>query len=633
MTVFKDDDLSSTEKLLDVIRGSDASPASPPRRLKSGSRVARHRDWMQRVRNLRAYVTVGIDLGAENVKIAGIRHHSDGRKEVLELKHLVLTGIDQHSVENRYRDIMPEISAFGKRHRASTVWAAYPSHGMIARHLKVPRLGNKVLARAVHANFKKDADGLDGQSLFDFKSIRPVRGGQGEAIACTVDKQEVETRHAPFLNAGIHLTGLSVYPFAFQGLLKNRARRHSADSSLCLLHIGQTHSYICVYSSNGTLVLNRIIKTALDSMMAPIQNEMREQRRSGDNSGFYAPGFEKDADEPLKLPGEEVRRIFRRLLTADGSVEPDRPIDGGSNRRKMVEMMTPVIDRLGKQVAATMDHHLRHEHGNPFSEILISSSEGVIPEWQAHIERQLDLPVTVLDPADSMAEFPDEAMTGQADHSASISTLRSRFAVAVGIALCDQTVTPNFIFTYQDEERKRSAGQLRHLMVGVISILAAIAIGVVFWQEWQLSRKREYLAQLQDRLEELTPKLSREMISETVSEIQEKRRRLRTALAGRRLPAVFGEIANSTPDSIKLLRIRVVQPEKASVIDKTGSMRIHIEGIITGEEINAETAITTFRTNLRNARLIGQLPSLQHQAEGYFERRKAVLFTLTLDLK
>ena len=629
--MFRDDDLTSTEKLLDVIRESDSGHTASSQSLGPRRSTPRHPSWTQRIRNFRAPVTVGIDLGAKDVKLAGIRHHSDGRKEILELKQLSLNQGVENPAGPRYRSVLPEISAFGKRHKASAVWAAYYSEAMTARHLRLPRLASSYLAKAVQASFKKEQDGRKRHEIFDFKVLGPVRGGRGgqrEVIACAVDAREVERCHASFLEMGVNLTGLSVYPFAFQNLLR-RLRRHADDNRLCVLHIGQAHSYICIYFRNGTLALSRIIKTSLDSLMAPVRNELVKQRQSG----RYPSGSEGDTADSQSGVGDEILRIFSRLLDVEGTAESDRPIMGDWTRQTLVEMMTPALDRLGKQVAATIDHFLRNERGGPFSELLISGDEGVIPEWRRHLERQLDLPVTVLDPTDSVIEISDKALLGEADRSASAPSLRGRFAVALGMALCDRTVTPNFIFTYRDEDRKRSASQLRHLMVGGVLLLAVVAIGVVFWQEWQLSRKREYLAQLQGRLEAFTPQLSREMISETIAEIHEKRLRLRTALSDRLLPAVFGEISNNTPDSVRLIRVRISQPEKNSIVGKSSPMNIHIEGIIVGEEINVETALTTFRTNLRNAELIGQLPSIPQRSEGFLDGRKAVLFTMTLDLR
>ena len=282
------EEISSTEKLLNVIRGEEkdgeASPKSASRRSAANREpsTSKHNKKSARPKKLRRAaktVTVGVTLGREQLVMVKSGQVSERRWR--SLGHKIVSypvGIGLNS---------PDFSGFLKSALSEfctdphyQVWASVPSQSVDIRRIFIPKVARSEIPEAVFWTFKKESPFDDARVVFDFEVEGEVRDSgvpKIAVIAYAAGRQEVNDVRSLFEKAGYPLAGLTAPPFYVQNLFRT-GWLHSADEAVAVLYVGDERSRIDIFSGQN-LVLTRGIKAGIQSLTESLVESYNEQWR------------------------------------------------------------------------------------------------------------------------------------------------------------------------------------------------------------------------------------------------------------------------------------------------------------------------------------------------------------------
>ncbi|WP_028315963.1 hypothetical protein [Desulfatibacillum aliphaticivorans] len=281
------DEISSTEKLLNVIRGEEeeeASSKSASRRnastQKSSSAKKKQKPSKpKKVRGGGKVVNVGVTFGRERLVLVKASQISEKRWRTMGRKIVPYpVGVNPSS---------PDFAAFLKSSLSDfcsgssvQVWAAVPSQSVDIRRIFVPKVGRDELPEAVFWTFKKESPFDDAKVVFDFQVEGEVRDSgvlKIAVIAYTADRGEVNGLRDLFDKAGYPLAGLTAPPFFVQNLFRSGWLR-APDDAVAVLYVGDERTRIDIFSGSN-LVLTRGIKAGIHSLSEALVESYNEQWR------------------------------------------------------------------------------------------------------------------------------------------------------------------------------------------------------------------------------------------------------------------------------------------------------------------------------------------------------------------
>ena len=316
----------------------------------------------------------------------------------------------------------------------------------------------------------------------------------------------------------------------------------------------------------------------------------------------------------VKAPNEEVGRIrsVKKKLKLDlelaqqyffGYAHGSTALDAAGknlsiNENKIFSMIQPALERLIRQVERTIRHFALNYENARVSKIYISS--GVSPHQRIlnYIGDELGMLTEVLNPFAESGNFlplvpvPD-----------SVSE-QSSFAPAMGMALVDNSRTPNFLYTYKDKRLGVRNQRINRAVFAAFVLLMAVCVGISFWQERIIQDKGDQKIQLQKNLEGYNLRVDKNLILKLVEDIR-KKNRAEKAIGKKYLNlAVIGEVVNLTPSNIRLLSISTQLgplPDKKAPTENKGKKQkpaqtpppkiLILEGIVQGDRLSLEAAL------------------------------------------
>jgi multisubunit Na+/H+ antiporter MnhC subunit len=272
------------------------------------------------------------------------------------------------------------------------------------------------------------------------------------------------------------------------------------------------------------------------------------------------------------------------------------------------------------------------------SKIFISS--GVSPHQRIlnYIADELGMLTEVLNPFSESGNFlphvpvPDSVAE------------QSSFAPAVGMALADNSRTPNFLYTYKDKRQGVRNQRINRAVFAAFILLMAVCVGISFWQERLIQDKGDQKVQLEQHLAGYNLRVDKNLILKLVEEIRKKNRADR-AIGKKYLNlAVIGEVVNLTPANIRLLNISTqlgpLPDEKPPAENKGKKQKqevkplpkiLILEGIVQGDRLSLEAALAAFLMELKNSPLFEQ-PTINKKSFEFFGNNEVLRFTAKLNL-
>lgn len=623
------DDTTSTEKLLNVIRKNGAESEtgmSAP----SGGAANDFAPSSMRIKAGRG-VCIGVDISYTGLKLASIGK----RRQLLECKTVPFGPDVDRTSPNFPQFLKKALREFCGSPRGIELWSTVPSAGVELKYLRIPKLPKKQVSNAVFWTYKKENPFNEREVVFDYDVIGDtVEDGikKTEVLAYTAPIADIEELKSLFEKAGYPLTGVTAIPFAFQNLFRT-GFIPGKETEVCNLYVGRNWSRIDIFSK-GNLVLSRGIKAGINSMIDACQEQINSERGGGVEGeivvqieGHETPGG--DASDPID--GDQARAIFDSFVQG---VDAGPQIAGQVFRRNDVfEMVQPALNRLVRQVDRTLEHYRQKLRGDAVSLVYISGGISSCEAVVDYISEQLGAPVEMLDPMGAGMPAPAGGSTAALE--------RAAYGPTVGLALSENELTPNFTYTYKDEEQAEQVKKNQSLVVGGFIVLMALLLGFYLYQGMQLGSKMAEKEDLQKRLAEFVPQVNEEMITEVVNVMNVNRAKMDLYGAKYNGLAVVSEITSSTPPNVRLLNITADFGPNASIgqatEDKNGKKGgeakkyLNIEGIVSGDKKDIEPALAQYLLSLQVSPLFGK-PSVKEQSLRIFEGREVLLFSASVEV-
>jgi len=573
------DEISSTEKLLDLIRGKSDTASDSTSIVPRQSTTSSLKNSLIQAFPLKKKIVVGVDIGGGELKMVKIGQALDKKQELLEYSSLPF--------ESDMSKDSPQFSSFLKSAlkdfcgdlKKVEIWSSISSANVTTRYLRIPLVPKKQVANAVYWTFKKEVSFNENKEIFDFDVLGEIAEDGDEKIevmSYAAPKREISQLKHIFSKSGYPLTGISIVPFALQNLVRSQWIETDGENT-CTLFIGSDWSRIAIFSK-GNLVLSRDIKAGIKSMIASISEkadkDLPEESVVTDDTDGTAMGVSLDDTDSLTLTDAESGLKYK----ADD----------------IFKMILPALERVIRQVERTIKHFSLNYKDGGVNKIFISGEVSGNRRIVDYIGDQLSLNVDTIDLFTSNPFLSSDVSVPDSELE------RGAFVPAVGMALSNNSTTPNFIFTHEEKEKHTKFLLINRSFIAAFLLLLALCIGVSFWQSDKLDRKRATLSQLQQELEQHSPILDQNLIIKMVAKVQRKTDTL-DAISKRYLGmALISEISELTPSNIRLFSIIAEfgqpfaynQEEKES---KDKNKLLNIEGVIFGDRMKLETSLADYK--------------------------------------
>jgi type IV pilus assembly protein PilM len=628
----KQDELTSTERLLELIRderAAEPSDGGPEGRPPAGPGF---RDFLTGSLTLsKKTISAGVDLGHEDVKLVKVSRVSDRKIELLDFRRVPFDPEIPREHPSFPQFLRSVLLKFIGSHKAVELWGTIPSARVETRYLRIPKVPQKQIANSVYWTYQKHSAFNDKETVFDYEILGDAEEGGAKKIAVmayTAPRAEVEGLRDLFFKAGFPLTGISIVPFALQTLMRSRrVRTHGA--AVAGLYIGRDWSRIDIFADD-TLVLSRGIKAGIRTMAEALQREIEENwfELSMAKSPTADPNRIRAIKLRLRQELEAAQNSLFIPIHRPASAEADEPPPAVKEER-VFQMILPALERLVRQIERTIRHFSLNFDNARVEKTFISSGTRLHPRILDYIGDELGIPVEEINPF-----APGEGFSSLAAAPESTPEQGS-FAPAMGMALASNAWTPNFLYTHKDKGKASSARRINRGMLACFFALIVVCGGVAFWQEQQIrDRDRQKLA-LMNQLAGFDVRVDKNLILKMVDQIRSRSRSLQGIGNSYLGIAVLGEVANTTPANIRLMSVsaKFAKDEKAGSGAKPEASRktLILDGVVFGERANLEADLAGYLMTLKNSPLFKQ-PTISKKALEMIDNQPVMRFTAQMDL-
>jgi Tfp pilus assembly PilM family ATPase len=594
------DEITSTERLLDVIRGKGhevrtQQPLLPKKTPLAGS----SKSIFKKTKTKSQPINVGIDIGKKYVcMVKALR--SDNKWKILEHEMLPIPAdIDKGSDEFRafLRSAVPRFCG------DAGVWAIMSSARVDIRPIRIPKVSGKNLDTAVHWTLKKEAAFNEKESFLDYE----VRGEVSESgnkkldiLSYTAPIEDVEGVRQLSSDIGIKLSGVSIVPFAVQNMFINNVMP-SDEKQTASLFIGNDYSRIDLYIE-GKLTLTRDIKTGINSILEMLSETPNIMTEAGENL---------TREEARKVLFAFAESVDKPVLLADGSTVDSTEVEG---------IITTVLERFVRQMERTIEYITSTLGYDRIGKVYISSIMPLYKTLLDYFGEQLGVQCEIFDPLGQL--LPEMGFDR-----------RNTFVPAFGMAMSDNAYTPNFIYTYKDKNKAAYVVKVnRAILTGlIISLLACSIVMALGWRAIALEKAK--LAQIEREVQQNTPLMNKEMLLKMASETSLKNKKYIGLSRRYRSMAFISELSALTPETVSLTAIKAGVQEKTAG-DKAGAnaaASVVVEGVISSREDMAETILATYIMRLRTSPMISDVTDVSTSKTTTPDN--SVLLTFAVNLK
>ncbi|MGD9302140.1 MAG: pilus assembly protein PilM [Desulfobacterales bacterium] len=626
----KHDEVSSTERLLDLIREDSKSEYT-------ASGTGSHKTLGHQLKNIfinpvafRKTITVGVDLGHDDIKLVKINRISDQKYEMLAYERIPFDeNLDRQSLQFP-QFLRTVLTGFCGKAKNVELWCTIPSARVETRQIRIPKVNPKQIPNSVYWSFKKISSFDEGQNIFDFEILGEVEEDDRpkiDILAYTAPQQEIKELKDQFSKAGYPLKGISIVPFAFQAILRS-GRIDVEETNVSSLYIGRDWSRIDIFSE-GNLTLSRGIKAGVKTMIEALRTEIEgnlfelsiAKSQTKDSAKIRA------IKKKLKNELEQAHQLFF------GAIHDDAPSAFDEQQRllkedKIFKMILPALERLVRQVERTLRHFSLNYNNARVGKIYISS--GVNPHQRIvdYIGEELAIPTEILNP------FSDGPNFLPLESSPEDPAEQSSYVPAIGMALSSNSRTPNFLYTYKDRQKAARTQWLNRGLFATFLAVMLLCVGVTFWQGGQVEEKEYKLQQLQQKLENITVRVDQNLILKLVGETQANRRQINKIGSKYFGLAVISEITHLTPSSVRLISISSKlggTPSKKKGKKKAAPKTLVLDGIVRGDRLILESTLAGYLMELKNSPMFDQ-PKISKKTFERYKDKEVLRFTARLKL-
>ncbi|MFO7761820.1 MAG: hypothetical protein R6V20_09445 [Desulfobia sp.] len=595
---MKKNEIISTEKLLNLIRGQEQQNSTSP--ADRGSRPSdrpplKKKTFLSRISPLGEEITVGVDIGPADIKLVKIAHYSQHNQQLLDIRSIPLDTAFSRNTPDFVKQLRKILDNFCGPAKKIKIWSTTSSFNVEVRLLSLPVVPKHMLPRAARLSFQKETPFNDKEMVFDYDYQGEITESgikKMSVLAFIAPRKEINAVRDLFSKCGYPLAGVTVIPFALQNL--HRAGKMSAQQEPeCHLFVGSDWSRIDLYD-RGALIMIREVKTGRKSLIQDIMEGVNRKRlykksnvkdkkrlhpgpaaekdykqesgslemESGipgeqdypeNRENLFVLNMERSEEEPgQKMPGageketgsgEEISpKEAERILESqfEGSVPlTEDEADPGLSSREIFDFIQPSIDRLIRQIDRTISHYTSNFQGIGPTRLFFTGSLGTYKKLVEYTGEQLGITSSGLDPFEYITPGRVEIPPSFAD--------RLAYAPAVGLALSRNSRTPNFLFTQEDKEHLARLARKDRIIFGVFLGVIVFCLGGYIWQNGVINNKKEELASLKQNLERYQPETDKAFLRKVALRIKQKQKTWQVYQEKYYGLAIIGELVSLTP--------------------------------------------------------------------------------------
>jgi len=633
--VAKRDEVSSTERLLDLIREDSGSEYT-------ASGIDSQKSFGHQLKNIfnnpvsfRKTITVGVDLCHDDIKLVKISRISDQKYEMLEYERIPFDeNLDRQSPQFP-QFLRTVLTDFCGKTKNVELWSTIPSALVETRQIRIPKVAPKQIPNTVYWSFKKISSFDESKNIFDFEILGEVEEEDRpkiDVLAYTAPQQEIKELKDQFSKAGYPLRGISIVPFAFQTILRSGGIE-TDEANVSSLYIGRDWSRIDIFSE-GNLTLSRGIKAGVKTMIEALRTEIEGNlfELSIAKSPTKDSARIRAIKKKLKNELEQAHQLFFGVIhdNAPSGLDEQQQL---LKEDKIFKMFLPALERLVRQVERTLRHFSLNYDNARVGKIYISS--GVNPHQRIveYIGEELAIPTETLNP---FADSPNFLSLAPSPEDPSE---QSSYVPAMGMALSNNKRTPNFLYTYKDKQKVARTQWLNRGLFAAFVTVMVLCVGLTFWQGRQFEEKEYKLQQLQRQLENITLRVDQNLILKLVGETQANRRQIKEIGQKYFGVAVISEITHLTPSSVRLISISTKlggAPTKKTG-KKKGKKKVSrnktlvLDGIVRGDRLILESTLAGYLMELKNSPIFDQ-PKISKKSFERYKDKDVLRFTARLKL-
>jgi type IV pilus assembly protein PilM len=605
----KTEELTATDKLLQVIKGKDGdavkpSPmpvSTPPKKSPTNFKLSKVSFAKEK-----KSINVGIDIAKNHLRLVKATKQSSRDWQILDVASFPYPdGIVKGS--DRYNQFIGEkIKAFCNVQECS-LWALLSSSNVEIRHIRIPKVAKKDISNAVYWTFKKEFLYDEAEFTMDYEIREEVLAGGSaklSVMAYISPKSEIVALNSLFAGQGLSLAGITIQPFAVQNILKSG--RNVSEDTLAFLNIGDDSSRIDIYSC-GNLAMTRVIKAGTGSMAEALCDGLRESHQD--------------------CSYEDAVKILRSMSAETGNDQVDTT-ESNLSREQIFEFLRPALDRVVRQAERTFDYYATHFGQVSLKTVMVSGEMIAYESLAGYFGQQLGMTVQLFDPAGQ----------GMLDKIGPLSRLkpleRVAFIAALGAACSEKYLTPNLQYGYRDKETEGSIQRINKAIVAGFLVLVFVCAAYFINQKIVYAHKNDELKNLESKLSSFNPVIDRNVLMAMATQIQKKSTISKSLAERYQSMAILSEISSITPREIKLIRLNFGSPETVAKggadnsKDQTANKsEITIEGIIQGETSNVESLLTGYTFKLDSSPLFETI-TIQKSNYTPFIGRQALQFVV-----
>jgi type IV pilus assembly protein PilM len=629
MIMKSDREITSTEKLLDIIRGKKDSGIEKTDEV---VKVKKKRPSLKafRFRPFDSKVTVGVDVGYQSLRMVKIQETAENQWKLVDYRSVPLPKASVGSFEFT-GFVKSELSKFCGTSKNLKIWTLIPSSKVDVRFIKIPKVPPKQVENAVYWTVKKEITFEDSETILDYDVQGDIteQGVQKLSVLVhTTPRSEVQSIQDLFSDAGYNLAGVTIAPFAIQNLFRTGWVPVVGDVTASL-YIGRDWSRIDMYSK-GNLVLTRGIKAGLSSMVEALVETYNEKMKK-------APA---ERDSVAKTDRGLTTEQAHKLLM---SLNPDAPPLGREDfghqlkEEEIFSMILPAIERLVRQVERTFANVGAERVGKIYIAGVIDGYKPLVD----YIGDQLGIESGIMD-----ALSLDSPSIYDVNPPSSVSE-RVAFAPAVGLALSDNSRTPNLNFTYKAKQKMIQVARVnRVIMMGVL-LFILLGSGAFYWQLHLADQKKATYENLRKELDRYNPRIDKNFILQIATKVKQEQGVTRSYSERYIGMAVISELSTLTPSHIRLLKMRTDMaavpaaknpggtPAKEPVKESERVRNLEVEGIVLGERGKLESLLSSYVLKLQSSPLFRETKVQKTNVESYYMNKgqsEVLRFNLTVKI-
>jgi len=618
----KTKDINSTERLLNIIRGSQQPSSAPtddekdilPKQKNSEKK---HFNFPKLFTD-KHHVTVGVDIGRDDISFVKMTKTSDGRPLLVDYKVLKYN----HEIAKRsgeFNDFLKtSLLDFAGSLENCDIWAMMSAAEVNVLHLKIPMVPKKQLENIIRFTAHKENPIDEKESVFDYE-IQGEINDQGipkhSVMAYSAPKAAVEKAREVFSEIGIQLTGITIAPFTMQNILRTQWIA-VGETTFASLYVGHGFSRIDIFNKNN-LMMTRGIKTGIGSMMAAIEESIF------------------DAYPDKKINQTRINKILGDIDANPGkSIEDEDGIQWSET--SVLDMITPALERLVRQIESTLEYYATSTGAEKVEKLYISSVQNVFHHTLLNsIKEQLGTTSEFFDP-----------FKGKNDLSSGTSLSfneRALLGPAIGLALSDRNHTPNAIFTYLEKKKENRDKIINRSIFALFAVALLTCCVMLVFQAVTIKKLSSNKLKLEKELSLFNPILSKDKITALAEDLKLRYLLNQQYSSKYKGMAIISELSDLTPENIKLISVRIVIPRSAGQEQKKeaagaggqGANKeaaqkgedVVIEGVVLGDRSELDALVAQYVMKLKNS-LIFQGADLQKSNIVNFKNKEILQFTI-----